>query len=124
MSDGVVITEERLAKDGWNLADLDSPLFLLGGHRFLLWSPPRWGERRVFQQQREISFIVEHRCFLDHFLAKCSISECPGLEMRTGFWPATLTGNPIFRQPFCGMWVYIYIFISALATHGKDGQSY
>ena len=58
MSDGIFITEERLAKDDWNLADLDSPLFLPGGQRFLLWSPLRWGERRVFQQQREISFIV------------------------------------------------------------------
>src|SRR5690242_20818884 len=58
MPDGIFIAKERLAKDGWNLADLDSPLFLLGGQRFLLWSPLRWGERRVFQQQREISFIV------------------------------------------------------------------
>src|SRR2546423_7648881 len=35
MSGGVVITEQYHAKDGWNLAHLDSPLFLLGGHRFL-----------------------------------------------------------------------------------------
>jgi hypothetical protein len=48
MSDSVVIAEERPAKDGWNLADLGSPLFLLGGHSFLLWSTPYWGELRFF----------------------------------------------------------------------------
>src|SRR5689334_6381461 len=45
MSDDVVITEECHAKDGWNLADLGSPLCLLGGHRFLLGSAPRWSGR-------------------------------------------------------------------------------
>src|SRR5205085_10604868 len=87
MADGVVIAEECHAKDGWNLADLDSPLFLLGGHRFLLGSTSRWGGRRVFQYQRAIAFIDEHRCFLHHFLAKCSIPARPGLDVRAGLWP-------------------------------------
>src|SRR6266849_4339361 len=86
MSDGVVISEECSAKDGWNLGCLGSPLFLLGGHRFLLGSTPRWSECRVFQHQREKSFIDEHRCFLHHFLAKCSLSDRPGLDVRAGFW--------------------------------------
>jgi hypothetical protein len=85
MSDGVVITEECHAKVGWNLADLGSPVFLLGGHRFLLGSTPPWSGHRVLQQQSEISFIDEHSCFLDHFLAKCSLSDRPDLDVRAGF---------------------------------------
>ena len=85
MSDGLVSTEECHAKDGWNLADLGSPLFLLGRHPFPLGSTPRWSERRVLQQQRDISFIDEHSCSLDYFLAKCSMSDRPGLHVRAGF---------------------------------------
>ena len=33
------------------------------------------------------SFIDEQRCLLLHFLAKCSLSDRPGLDVRTGFWP-------------------------------------
>ena len=85
MSDGVVISEECSAKDGWNLGCLDSPLFLLGGHRFLLGSTPPWSGHRVLQLQREISYIDEHRCSLDHFLAKCSLSDRLDLDVRAGF---------------------------------------
>src|SRR6266571_1051672 len=86
MSEGVVITEQRHAKDGWNLADLDSPLFLLARHRFLLGSAPTRSGHRVFQHPRESSFIDEHRCFLHHFLVKCSMSDRPGLDVRAEFW--------------------------------------
>src|SRR5690348_779990 len=86
MSDGRVITEmECSAKDGWNLANLGSPLYLLGGHRFLLVSTPRWSGRRVFQHQREISCNDEFRRFLNHFLAKCSMADRPGLDVWAGF---------------------------------------
>ncbi len=44
----------------------------------------------MFQHQREKSFIDEHRCFLHHFLAKRSLSDRPGLDVRAGFWPESL----------------------------------
>ena len=33
----------------------------------------------------------ELKCFLDHFLAKCSMSDRPGLDVRARFWPETLS---------------------------------
>jgi hypothetical protein len=32
----------------------------------------------------------EQRCGLNHFLAQCSMSDRPGLDVRAAFWPETL----------------------------------
>src|SRR5947209_7755034 len=90
MPDGVVIIEQCHAKDGWNLADLDSPLFLLDRHPFLPFGPLLVGVNAGSFNTRANSFIAEHRYFLRHFLARCSMSARPGLDMRAGFWPETL----------------------------------
>src|SRR6266581_3620065 len=42
MADSLLVTEQGQAKDDWHLADLGSPLFLHGRHRFLLRSTPAW----------------------------------------------------------------------------------
>src|SRR6266849_8973452 len=91
MSDGTVITKQECsAKDGGNLADLGSPLCLLSGHRFLLgftWTPSLSIAARNL-------FIDEHRCVLNHFLAKCSMSDRPGLDVRAGLWRETPNREP------------------------------
>jgi hypothetical protein len=98
MPNDVVITEECHAKDGWNLANLGSPLFLLGGHPFLPGSTSRWSGYRVFQHQRPISFSDEHRCFLHHFLAKSSMSARLGLDV----WGRVLARNPGLASSLLG----------------------
>lgn len=49
----------------------------------------------VIAEQREISFIDEHRRFLGHILSP----DRPGLDVRALFWPETLAIT--YEKPSC-----------------------
>ena len=71
----------------------------------------------VIAEQREISCIDEHRRFLDHILAKCSMPDRPGLDVRAVFWPETLAIT--YEKPSCVAEAFLAQCISFdLTVHG------